>query len=71
VQLLNWLVRGQGALTSTGCDRGAFIKTSKEASQPDLQIRYVAGLALDADAIGSYVKFGQLKVCSSFHSLKL
>jgi hypothetical protein len=65
VQLLNWAVRGKGALTTTGCDRGAFIRTSDKVSQPDLQVRYVAALALDANAIGSYVKFGQLKVISS------
>lgn len=62
MQLINWAVRGKGALTSTACDRGAFVRTNDKLSQPDLQIRYVAGLALDANAIGSYVKFGQLKV---------
>lgn len=38
------------------------MKTNDKLSQPDLQVRYVAGLALDSNAIGSYVKFGQLKV---------
>jgi hypothetical protein len=30
-------------------------------SQPDLQIRFVPGLALDPDGIGSYAAFGKLK----------
>lgn len=62
VQLLNWAVRGKGPLTSTGCDRGAFVRTSEARAQPDLQLRFVAGCALDADAIGSYVAFGKMKV---------
>eukprot|EP00892_Ulva_mutabilis_P011334 jgi/Ulvmu1/8573/UM045_0015.1 len=61
LQLLNWAVRGKGPLTSTACDRGAFVRTSEDRSQPDLQLRFVAGLALDADAIGSYVAFGKMK----------
>lgn len=62
VQLLNWAVRGKGPLTSTGCDRGAFVRTSEDRALPDLQLRFVAGCALDADAIGSYVAFGKMKV---------
>lgn len=31
------------------------------SSDPDLQIRFVAGYALDPDAIQSYIKIGQLK----------
>ena len=62
MQLLNWAVRGKGALTSTACDRGLFVKTNDKLAQPDLQIRYVAALALDANAIGSYAKFGKMKV---------
>lgn len=64
MQLLNWAVRGKGPLTSTGCDRGAFVRTSEDRAQPDLQLRFVAGCALDADAIGSYVAFGKMKVRS-------
>ena len=30
-------------------------------SEPDLQIRFVPGLALDPDGIGSYAAFGKLK----------
>jgi choline dehydrogenase-like flavoprotein len=31
------------------------------SGQPDLQIRFVPGYALDSDAIQSYVRFGELK----------
>ena len=62
-QVLNWAVMGKGPLTSTGCDRGAFVKTDKSLKQPDLQLRYVAGCALDADGVNSFVTFGKLKVC--------
>jgi hypothetical protein len=32
-----------------------------DSSDPDLQIRFVAGYALDPDAIQSYIKIGQLQ----------
>jgi fatty acid photodecarboxylase len=32
-----------------------------DGGEPDLQIRFVPGCALDADAIQSYVVFGELK----------
>jgi hypothetical protein len=32
-----------------------------DGGEPDLQIRFVPGYALDPDAIQSYVKIGQLK----------
>jgi choline dehydrogenase-like flavoprotein len=67
--LLNWALFGKGALTSTACDRGAFIKSSSKLKQPDLQLRYVAGFALNPNGIGSYVDFGKLKVCSITASL--
>jgi choline dehydrogenase-like flavoprotein len=56
-KLLLW---GQGPLTTTGCDRGAFVRTTPDKAQPDLQIRFVAAYALDPDAIASYVRFGKL-----------
>ncbi len=31
------------------------------SGEPDLQIRFVPGCALDPDAIQSYIKFGELK----------
>jgi fatty acid photodecarboxylase len=61
-QMLNWAVLGKGPLTSTGCDRGAFIKSDASLPDPDLQIRYVAGFAINPDGIGSYVDFGKMQV---------
>jgi fatty acid photodecarboxylase len=59
--ILNWLIRRRGPLTTTGCDRGAFLKTSSGHSQPDLQLRFVPALALDPDGVSSYSIFGVLK----------
>ena len=54
------LLLGRGPLATTGCDRGAFVRTTPEKTQPDLQIRFVPAYALDPDAIQSYVRFGKL-----------
>lgn len=35
--ILAYLLRGAGPLTSTGCDRGAFVRTAGQAL-PDLQV---------------------------------
>ncbi len=35
--ILSYLLRGSGPLTSTGCDRGAFVRTAGQAL-PDLQV---------------------------------
>lgn len=59
--LANWAIFGKGALTTTGCDRGAFIKTNPKLKQPDVQLRYVAGFALNPNGVGSYVDFGKMK----------
>ncbi|GBF88787.1 choline dehydrogenase [Raphidocelis subcapitata] len=55
------LLQGRGPLATTGCDRGAFVNTRGGSGDPDLQIRFVPGYALDPDAIQSYVKYGQLR----------
>ena len=61
-QLLNWAVFGKGPLTSTACDRGAFVKTEEKLKQADLQLRYVAGCALNPNGVGSFVDFGRMRV---------
>ncbi|KAK9805156.1 hypothetical protein WJX72_002610 [[Myrmecia] bisecta] len=58
--MLNYFLRRKGPLTTTGCDHGAFVSTAGQ-SQPDLQIRFVPGEALDPDGISSYVTFSKLK----------
>ena len=58
----NYLLRGRGGLTSTGCDRGAFVRTAPGLAQPDLQIRFVPGMALDPDGVSTYVRFAKFQV---------
>ncbi|CAG9464312.1 unnamed protein product [Pedinophyceae sp. YPF-701] len=58
--ILNYLLRRRGPLTSTGCERGAFVKTDASLPLPDLQMRIVAGLALDPDGVGSYARFAHM-----------
>lgn len=57
--LLNYLLFKKGPLTTSGCDRGAFVSTTG-SGQPDLQIRFAPGFALDPDGVSSYVRFGEL-----------
>lgn len=48
--ILSYLLRGRGPLTSTGCDRGAFVRTAGQAL-PDLQV----GSACSVPALESRV----------------
>mmetsp|Transcript_21908 Transcript_21908/g.67277 ORF Transcript_21908/g.67277 Transcript_21908/m.67277 type:complete len:638 (-) Transcript_21908:488-2401(-) len=61
--LLNFLVRGKGALTSPGCDHGGFFHTDEKAkaagAEPDLQMRFVAGRGDSADGVKSYESLGK------------
>lgn len=36
---LQWLLTGSGPLASSGCENGAFLKTSDDKAAPDLQVR--------------------------------
>uniref|UniRef100_A0A7S0S699 Glucose-methanol-choline oxidoreductase N-terminal domain-containing protein n=1 Tax=Chlamydomonas leiostraca TaxID=1034604 RepID=A0A7S0S699_9CHLO len=58
--VLQYLFNKRGPLATTGCDHGAFVSTTGKG-EPDLQMRFVPGMALDADAIQSYIKFAELK----------
>ena len=61
--ILSYFLLGKGPLTSTGCDRGAFMTTgaAKDQNVPDLQIRFVPGMALDPDGVSTYVRFGKFQ----------
>ena len=61
--ILNFFLRGRGPLTSTGCDHGAFVRTpaNRAGAQPDLQIRFVPGMALDPDGVSTYVRFAKFQ----------
>jgi choline dehydrogenase-like flavoprotein len=54
--ITNWLVGGRGALTSPGCDHGAFYRTDKRMKSPDVQYRFVAARGADPDGVISYIK---------------
>jgi len=58
--VLQYLLGRKGPLSTTGCDHGAFVSTTGRG-QPDLQMRFVPGFALDPDGVSSYVKFGEMK----------
>lgn len=61
--LLNFLLRGKGALTSPGCDHGGFFFSSEEAKgrlrEPDLQLRFVAGRGDSPDGVKAYENLGK------------
>jgi choline dehydrogenase-like flavoprotein len=63
--ILNYLLRGRGPLTSTGCDHGAFVLTDggkrRGERMPNLQIRFVPGMALDPDGVSTYVRFAKFQ----------
>lgn len=54
-----YLLFRRGPLTSTGCDRGLFTRSSPSAKQPDLQIRFVPARALHPDGVSAYSIFGR------------
>jgi len=57
--LLKYALFKTGPLTTTLCDRGAFLKVG-ETEQANIQFRFNAGYALDPDGVSSYVKFGEV-----------
>jgi len=60
--VLQWLIFKTGLLTSTGCDHGAFVRTSASVKgQPDLQIRFLAAKALGPDGMTTFIQFRNSK----------
>jgi len=60
--ILQWLLLKTGLLTSTGCDHGAFVRTSASVKgQPDLQIRFLAARALGPDGMTTFTQFRNCK----------
>jgi len=56
--MIQWLLFRTGPLTSTGCDHGAFVKTSAATDKnPDLQLRFLAARAVSADGMGTFASF--------------
>jgi choline dehydrogenase-like flavoprotein len=59
--VLAYALAGRGPLATTGCDRGAFVRTAAATgADPDLQVRFVPAAALNPDGISSYIEFGRL-----------
>lgn len=62
IPVFQWLLRKTGLLTSTGCDHGAFVRTSASVKgQPDLQIRFLAARALGPDGMTTFTQFRNSK----------
>lgn len=60
--VFQWLLFKTGLLTSTGCDHGAFVRTSASSKgQPDLQIRFLAARALGPDGMTTFTQFRNSK----------
>jgi choline dehydrogenase-like flavoprotein len=57
--LLNWFVRGKGALTTVACEQGGFFRTAEDLPQPDLQVRFVPEVAMNPDGMNTLEKVGQ------------
>jgi choline dehydrogenase-like flavoprotein len=55
--VLKWFLFKSGMLTSTGCDHGAFVRTSASTGQPDLQIRFLAARAVGPDGMTTFTQF--------------
>lgn len=57
VPFLQYLMSGKGVMTSVGCDHGGFFKTSEAKEDPDLQIRFISGLAQSPHGISNYDEY--------------
>ena len=58
-RLVEWVARGSGPISTSGCDFGGFFTTRKGLAQPDLQLRFVAGLGTSPDGVSSYRDIGK------------
>lgn len=63
--LLNWFVRGKGALTTVACEQGGFFRTTPDKPQPDLQMRFLPERSMSPDGMNSLQKMGGGDVAKS------
>jgi len=68
--VLKWYLFRTGLLTSTGCDHGAFVRTSAADGQPDLQIRFLAARAVTPDGMTSFSQFRNTRKLVSLEEIK-
>ena len=66
VPVLKWMLFKTGLLTSTGCDHGAFVRTSASSGQADLQIRFLAARGVTPDGMTTFTQFRNAKNLVSF-----
>jgi len=69
--LLNWFVRGKGALTTVACEQGGFFRTRPDAAQPDLQLRFVPERSMSPDGMNSLQKMGSGSVAKPGFTFQL
>lgn len=67
---LKWMFFKKGILTSTGCDHGAFVKTSSADSQADLQMRFLPAKAVTPDGMTSFTQFRNAKKMDDGYSFQ-
>ena len=68
--ILQWLLKREGPLTSTGCDHGGFFRTDDSLTSPDLQMRFISAQSLTADGMGTYTKFREASKLSDGFSVQ-
>jgi len=69
--LLNWFVRGKGALATVACEQGGFFRTAADKRQPDLQLRFVPERSMSPDGMNSLQKMGGGSVAKSGFTFQL
>jgi len=69
--LLDWFVRGKGALTTVACEQGGFFRTRPDRAQPDLQMRFVPERSMSPDGMNSLQKMGAGSVAKPGYTFQL
>jgi len=67
---LKWTLFKSGLLTSVGCDHGAFVKTTPDKTQPDLQLRFLPAKAVTPDGMTSFTAFRNVKKMQDGYSFQ-
>lgn len=71
VTLLDWFVRGKGALTTVACEQGGFFRTRPDKAEADLQMRFVPERSMSPDGMNSLVKMGSGNVAKAGFTFQL
>lgn len=68
--ILQWLLFKKGPLTSTGCDHGAFVKSTPDQDQADIQLRFLPARALMPDGMSTFTQFRLVKKLEDGYSFQ-